>query len=129
MPVTAERTKRIMNAAEAKATQLGLNITICVVDDNGLTKGLLRMDGARFTTVDIAVGKARASAGTGRSNSETAERAGRPVFQFQAIHNGFLFAQGGEPIMENGEFVGAVGISGGTTGQLDEDIAKAGIEA
>ena len=124
MPITAERAKRIMNAAEAKATELGLNVTICVVDENGLTKGLLRMDGARFTTVDVAIGKARACAGTGRSNSETAERAGRPVFQFQAIHNGFLFAQGGEPILEDGGFVGAVGISGGTTGQIDEDIAK-----
>ena len=124
MPITAERAKRIMNAAEAKATELGLNVTICVVDENGLTKGLLRMDGARFTTVDVAIGKARACAGTGRSNGETAERAGRPVFQFQAIHSGFLFAQGGEPILEDDGFVGAVGISGGTTGQLDEDIAK-----
>ena len=127
MLVTVETTKRILNAAEAKAADLGLKVTICVVDENGLTKGLLRMDGARFTTIDIAIGKARACAGTGKSNSETAERAGRPVFQFQAMHNGFLFAQGGEPIMDGDVVVGAVGISGGTTGQLDEDIAKAAL--
>jgi len=127
MLLTAETTKRILNAAEAKATALGLKVTICVVDENGLTKGLLRMDGARFTTIDIAVGKARACAGTGRSNGETAERAGRPVFQFQAMHNGFLFAQGGEPIMDREVVVGAVGISGGTNGQVDEDIAKAAL--
>ncbi len=129
MPITADRTKRILIAAEAKAAELGLNVTIAVVDDNGLTKGLLRMDGARFTTVDIAIGKARACAGTGKSNGETAERAGRPVFQFQAIHNGFLFAQGGEPIFEDGEFVGAVGVSGAPGGQIDEDVAKDALTA
>ncbi len=36
--------------------------------------------------------------------------------------------QGGLPVYRDGEIVGAVGGSGGT-GQEDEDVARAGIEA
>jgi uncharacterized protein GlcG (DUF336 family) len=45
-------------------------------------------------------------------------------------HNGeLIFAQGGLPIRENGELVGAIGVSGGRSGQEDEDIAQAGLDA
>lgn len=127
MPLTAERTKQIIAAAEKKATEMGHAVAVCVVDENGQMKGFLKMDGAWFTTNEIALGKARAAAGTKRSNAETAERAGRPVFQYQLVHDGFVFAQGGEPIFEGGRCIGAVGISGGTAGPQDEEIAKAAI--
>ena len=127
MPLTAERTKQIIAAAEKKATEMGLAISVCVVDENGLTKGFFKMDGAWFTTNEIALGKAKAAVGTKRSNAETAERAGRPVFQYQLVHNGFVFAQGGEPIFEGDRCIGAVGISGAPGGPQDEEIAKAAL--
>lgn len=124
MPLTTMRTKNVIAAAEARASALGHQVAVCVVDVNGLIMGSLKMDGARFTTNDIALGKARACAGTGVSNAEMAERASRPVFQYQLIHQGFIFAQGGEPIFENDEFVGAVGVSGAPGGPSDEVIAR-----
>jgi uncharacterized protein GlcG (DUF336 family) len=43
-------------------------------------------------------------------------------------HNGeMIFAQGGLPIREDGVLVGAVGVSGGQSGQEDEDIAQAAL--
>ncbi len=127
MSLTTKQTKQIMDAAEAKAQEMGFAISVCVVDENGLTKGFLKMDGAWFTTNDIALGKAKAAVGTKRSNSETADRAGRPVFQYQLIHMGAVFAQGGEPIMQDGACIGAVGVSGAPGGPQDEEIAQAAL--
>ena len=127
MAMTAERVMKILAQARAKSAELGLLTTTAVVDENGLLQGLLRMEGARFTTVEIAQGKARGCAGARRPTVEMAERAQRPVFMYQAIHQGFIFAQGGVPITDGDVFVGAVGVSGATDPNDDEAIAYAGL--
>ena len=127
MAMTAERVMKILVQSRAKSAELGLLTTTAVVDENGLLQGLLRMEGARFTTVEIAQGKARGCAGARRPTVEMAERAQRPVFMYQAIHQGFIFAQGGVPIMGGEAFVGAVGVSGATDPNDDEAIAYAGL--
>jgi len=129
MSLSTQKTKQIIDAAEAKALEMGVLISVCVVDENGVMKGFLKMDGAWFTTNDIALGKAKAAVGTRTSNADMADRAGRPVFQFQLVHSGFVFAQGGEPIFEDGACIGAVGISGAPGGPLDEEIARAALGA
>ena len=127
MKLTAERVLQVLNQAHAKAVELDLNITIAVVDDTGKHRGLLSMEKSRFTTIDIAEGKALACAGVQKPTVDVVDRASRPVFMFQMIHDKFIFAQGGVPILENGEFVGACGVSGGNSPQEDEDIAYAGV--
>ena len=127
MAMTAERVMKILAQSRAKSAELGLLTTTAVVDENGLLQGLLRMEGARFTTVEIAQGKARGCAGARRPTVEMAERAQRPVFMYQAIHQGFIFAQGGVPITDGDVFVGAVGVSGATDPNDDEAIAYAGL--
>ena len=127
MAMTAERVTKILAQSRAKSAELGLLTTTAVVDENGLLQGLLRMEGARFTTVEIAQGKARGCAGARRPTVEMAERAQRPVFMYQAIHQGFIFAQGGVPIIDGEAFVGAVGVSGATDPNDDEAIAYAGL--
>lgn len=127
MAMTAERVMKMLAQSRAKSAELGLLTTTAVVDENGLLQGLLRMEGARFTTVEIAQGKARGCAGARRPTVEMAERAQRPVFMYQAIHQGFIFAQGGVPIMDGDAFVGAVGVSGATDPNDDEAIAYAGL--
>ena len=129
MAISEERVLAILNAARAKSAELGLRTTIAVVDDNGLLQGFLRMDGARHNTVHIAQGKAKGCAAAGRPTVEVAERASRPVFVYQAIHHGCIFAQGGVPVLENGEFAGAVGVSGAADPNDDEVIAYAGANA
>ena len=127
MAMTAERVMKILAQSRAKSAELGLLTTTAVVDENGLLQGLLRMEGARFTTVEIAQGKARGCAGARRPTVEMAERAQRPVFMYQAIHQGFIFAQGGVPITDGDVFVGAVGVSGATDPNDDEAIAYVGL--
>jgi uncharacterized protein GlcG (DUF336 family) len=127
MSLTTQQTKQIIDQAVEKAQAMSLAISVCVVDENGLMKGFLKMDGAWFTTNDIALGKAKAAVGTKRSNGQMADRAGRPVFQYQLIHMGAVFAQGGEPIFEGDGCVGAVGVSGAPGGPQDEEIAQAAL--
>ena len=127
MAISEDRVLEILSQARAKSAELGLKTTTAVVDENGLLQGFLRMDGARFTTVEVAQGKARACAGARRPTVEVAERASRPVFMYQAIHQGFIFAQGGVPLMDGDAFVGAVGVSGATDPNDDEAIAYAGL--
>ena len=129
MPLSMTKTQKIIDAAVAKARAMDVLISVCVVDENGLMKGFLKMDGAWFTTNDIALGKARAAVGTRTSNADMADRAGRPVFQFQLVHSGFVFAQGGEPIFEDGSCIGAIGVSGAPGGPLDEEIARVALAA
>jgi len=79
MSITLAASKKALEGAEAKARELGLNITTAVVDTGGVLVGLSRMDGARWMTVHIAVGKAKGSVAYSKPTSELAERAGRPV--------------------------------------------------
>jgi len=127
MSLTTQQAKLIMDTAEAKEQEMVLAISVVAVSYKDQMKGFLKMDGAWFTTNDIALGKAKAAAGTKRSNADTADRAGRPVFQYQLVHIGAVFAQGGEPIFEGDACVGAVGVSGAPGGPQDEEIARAAL--
>jgi hypothetical protein len=75
-------------------------------------------------------GKARASACFGIPSADLTDRAMPPVFRaVMEVEKGeFVPGQGALPIMKNGEFIGAIGGSGGTS-QEDEDAARAGIAA
>ncbi|MFN0072014.1 MAG: GlcG/HbpS family heme-binding protein [Chloroflexota bacterium] len=131
MALTLEQAVTLITAGQAKAREMDRRVTIAVVDPRGDLIAMHRMDGARWTTVQIGRGKAFASVAADESTTLLAERAARPVFQAQMIrHNGeLIFAQGGLPIRENGELVGAIGVSGGKTGPEDEEIAAAALSA
>ena len=130
MPLTLKEAQKMMQAAEACANQLGIKVSISIVDGRGDLVAAARMDGARFFTTDVARGKAMASAIFGQPSAAFAERASMPVFQsLNLMHQGkFVFFQGALPIARSGETLGAIGVSGGTA-QQDEDVAKAGLSA
>jgi uncharacterized protein GlcG (DUF336 family) len=118
--------KAILAAAEAEALAQGWAVTIAVVDDGGHLLGLLRLDGAAAISAQIAPGKA-VTAILGRRDSKGYE---------EMIFNGRVamlsapglpaMLEGGVPIVVEGDFVGAVGVSGVKPDQ-DAQIARAGI--
>jgi uncharacterized protein GlcG (DUF336 family) len=128
--LTLAEAEKILEAAKGKIDDLGVKMSISVVDPRGDLIAMFRTDGASWRTPIISRGKALASACFGLPGAELAERASMPVFQgFMATQGGnFIPGQGGMPVYRNGEVVGAVGGSGGT-GQEDEDVAMAGINA
>jgi uncharacterized protein GlcG (DUF336 family) len=64
--------ERMIVDARAKATELNINLACAVLDIRGDVVAALRMDGASFLNMGVAMAKARASA----SNDEEAARAG-----------------------------------------------------
>jgi uncharacterized protein GlcG (DUF336 family) len=120
--------KRIAAAAEAEALANNWAVTIAIVDDGGHLLWLQRLDGAPPLTAHIAPAKARTAA-IGRRESKVYEEMinkGRVSFLSAPQVNGML--EGGVPIIENGQCLGAVGVSGVKSNQ-DAQVARAGIAA
>lgn len=120
--------KRIAAAAEAEAFANNWAVTIAIVDDGGHLLWLQRLDGAPPLTAHIAPAKARTAA-IGRRESKVYEEMinkGRVSFLSAPEVNGML--EGGVPIIENGQCLGAVGVSGVKSNQ-DAQVARAGITA
>lgn len=123
--------KTILAAAEKKAEELGVPQDIAVVDESGYLIAFTRMDGAKFSAIEIAVNKAFTSAGGRRATRDYKEMAGAggPAFGLHTQLGGrFTIIGGGVPIVVEGQVVGAVGVSSGSAVQ-DHDVAEAGIAA
>ena len=119
---------KMLTAARAKATELGITLSCAIVDVHGDLVAAVRMDGQGFLTMTVAQGKARTSALTGQPSGGLGERGAG----FQAIGTALgqtvLTVQGAVPIVQGGRRVGGIGCSGGT-GQQDEEAARAGLMA
>lgn len=120
--------KAILAAAEAEALAQGWAVTIAVVDEGGHLLGLLRLNGAAASSAALAPGKA-VTAILGRRDSKAYEDmifGGRTAMLSAPGLPAML--EGGVPIVVDGDFVGAVGVSGVRSDQ-DAQVARAGISA
>jgi uncharacterized protein GlcG (DUF336 family) len=124
----------IIDAAMAEARKRNFaRIAVAVLDPGGHVVAFKREDGASFLRFELAHGKAWGALGMGFGTRELAERAGKqPAFigALSAVTQGRMVpSPGGVLITGNdGELLGAVGISG-DTGDNDEVCALAGIAA
>jgi uncharacterized protein GlcG (DUF336 family) len=118
--------KKMLAAAEAAAAKVPVALSCTVVDARADLVAMARMDGARYFTVNVSHGKARASAAFGGPSGGLTQLAGSGIGG--AVGDPVFFLQGAVPLMKNKQLAGAIGCSGGT-GQQDEDAAKAGAAA
>ncbi|MFQ5917115.1 MAG: heme-binding protein, partial [Candidatus Binatia bacterium] len=95
--------KKIIDVGISKAKEMGVNISIAVVNEEGRVISLSRMDGAGFLTPDIAMGKAGAAAAFKRATVEIQTAAESRQAFFSGIstlaHGRFLAGMGGLPIL------------------------------
>ena len=120
--------KSIAAAAEAEALKNNWAVTIAIVDDGGHLLWLQRLDGAAAISAHIAPAKAHTAA-LGRRESKIYEdliNGGRVSLLSAPELKGML--EGGVPIVKDGQYLGAVGVSGVKSNE-DAQIAKAGIAA
>jgi uncharacterized protein GlcG (DUF336 family) len=119
----------VLHAAEKKAAAMGVPECIAVVDASGELLAFSRMDGARPGSIEIALTKARSAA---RRRRPTAEEAGgdalAAVRLALAAQSNVTGIGGGLPIVVDGQTIGAVGVSSGTSDE-DVEVASAGIAA
>src|SRR6202163_3286861 len=124
--ISAELAQKMVDAAVAKAGELGVCENVAILDDGGNLKAFRRMDGAPILCIEMAQSKAY-TALFGVSTQEFFDfiqgdpslLAGIPTLARVAAWGG------GFPIKVNGEIVGAIGLSGAPTVQNDEDCARA----
>ncbi|OZG26148.1 cobalamin adenosyltransferase [Williamsia sp. 1138] len=129
--ITAEAAQAVIAASVAKAVEHGGAFVIVVVDESGVVKASLRMDGAPLVSVQVATDKAYTAAGFGIStdgwfdfiDGDAPLRLGAPTGIDRLVAFG-----GGYPLTADDAIVGAVGVSGGHYSD-DMEIAKAGVEA
>ncbi len=125
--LTLEAAKKIAAAAQVEAKKNNWNVVISVVDDGANLVYLEKMDGTQIGSIEIAQMKAR-----------TAIKMKRPSKVFEDMIAGgrnavlklpdVLGVEGGLPLVVDGQFVGAIGVSGVTSAQ-DGQIAAAGVKA
>jgi uncharacterized protein GlcG (DUF336 family) len=130
MSLTTADAQRILQAAHAKATEMGAKVSISIVDARGDLVAMLRLDGARWHTPVMAQSKAAASSYFGMTSKEVGEKIPQGALQsFMMNESGNIApVQGAVPITRNGEVIGGIGASGASA-QDDEDVARVGANA
>ena len=117
-----------MSACEAAARENGWRVVIAVVDDGGHAILVQRLDGAQWSSIDTAVGKARAATAWKRPTRLLEESINNGRTAFLSISQGMALLQGGVPVEIDGQVIGAIGVSG-VKASDDETIALAGVQA
>ncbi len=129
--ITLEDARRIIAAAEKKATEIGQPSNIAIADAGGNLIAHVRMDGAWIGSIDISIKKAYTARAFDISTKELGElsQSGDQFFGIHASNEGkvMIFA-GGIPLKKNGKIVGAIGVSGGM-GKQDQAVAEAGAKS
>jgi uncharacterized protein GlcG (DUF336 family) len=129
--MTMDKAQLVLQAAVTKAQEIGQPMNVAVVDDGANLKAFTRMDGAWLGSIDIAINKAFTAKAFDISTQDLGSNS-QPGNQFFGIHVSnhtrvMIFA-GGIPLKENGQIVGAVGVSGGS-GVQDQTVAEAAVAA
>ena len=126
--LTQDGARLAAEAAGAEATRRGVWPVAAVVDAAGDLIYLWRPDRAQVASVGVATDKARTAAIYRRPSKDFEEQAsnGRP----SALHLARAVPlQGGIPIVHDGQVVGAIGVSGASSADEDQELAVLGAGA
>lgn len=129
--VSLDAAMRVVDAARAKAEEIGVPMDIAVVDAGNNLTAFARMDDAWLGSIDIAQNKAYTARSFDMSTKDLAPLAqpNQPLYGIEASNDGNLIVfAGGIPLTDDGEVVGAIGVSGGSVEQ-DHEVAEAGVAA
>ncbi|MGW6914848.1 GlcG/HbpS family heme-binding protein [Kitasatospora sp. NPDC054939] len=125
--LTIEAATTAAQAALEAANKAGQHVTVAVVDRNGVTRVLLKGDGAGPQSVESAERKAFTAVSWNAPTSELVKR----LAQAPNLKDipGTLFLGGGAPVQAKGAPVAGIGVAGAPSGDLDEQFAQAGVAA
>jgi len=130
--ITANKALKAVEAAEAKAKELGIAITTCVVNEHGTVIATLKMDGSLVVSPKFAYTKAYTSATLKFPTSALGAYSApnKPYYGLTSLDGGrYTAIAGGLPIQEGDKVVGAVGVGGSADVSQDEECAKAAVAA
>lgn len=126
--ITLEGAKKIAAAAEAEAAKNKWQVAVAIVDEGGHLVYFQRGHEVQTASIEIALQKARSAASFKRPTKafQDALAGGR-----QAVLRipGAMPFLGGLPVQSGGQVIGAIGVSGNTSGEQDEQVAQAALSA
>ena len=130
--ISLEQSNRIIEAIFARGHALGCRpLSVVVVEPGAKVKAFQKEDGSAMMRFEMAYGKAYATLALGRSSSLVRVRTEeRPLFMQYLIRasDDQIFPEGGGMLIrdQDGEVIGAVGVTGDTQ-ERDEELAAHGI--
>jgi len=127
--MSLELATQIAAATVAACQAIGHNVSATVVDRAGSVRAVHRADNAGPHTLDSSLQKAYTSASAKNSTLAMMEIAQKnPAAANLVYMPGFLLLGGGVPIRVGQEVIGAVGVGGAPSGQLDEQCAMTALD-
>lgn len=130
MTLTLDKAEKIIAAAKKKAIKMKVKMNISVVDAGANLVAFVRMDGAWLGSADISLKKAKTARFFDMNSGEIGKlsQPGGPLYNIEHSNGGLISFPGGIPLKnEEGEVIGAIGVSGSTVDN-DHAVAEAGAE-
>ncbi len=131
MTLTLDKAEKIIAAAKKKAIKMKVKMNISVVDAGANLVAFVRMDGAWLGSADISLKKAKTARFFDMNSGEIGKlsQPGGPLYNIEVSNGGLISFPGGIPLKnEEGEVIGAIGVSGSTVDD-DHEVAEAGAAA
>lgn len=123
--LSLESAQRVAQATIDECRKQGYQVSVTVVDRNGIPQVLLRDTLAPPVSVAISKDKAYTSTNFTAPSSGLTRLKDSPLFN----RDGLAIMAGAVLIEAGGQVYGAVGVSGAPGGEIDESCAKAGAAA
>ena len=120
----------LIEGAEEKSREIEVPMCIAVADESGHLIAFTRMDGAKISSISIAIDKAFTGAAARKGTHEYNQLCvpGQPTFGIHVTNQGrFSIIGGGLPIVMDDDVVGGIGLSSGTAGQ-DQVVAQGAVD-
>ena len=129
--LTTEAIQAMLDAAIARARELDIKVHISVMDSSANLAGWITCAGAPVIAATTARRKSFTAVNTGMPTSEwKAYTSSVPDEERMIVESieGYISADGGLPVIEDGIVLGGIGVSGASQ-EADEDVAQAAVRA
>ena len=126
LKLTSDGALKLLQAAIAKAKEMGVPQCISIVDPGGHLLAFARMDGAFSQSIDTSLMKAMTAASYGKPTGDI--EAGIDLKLAIATKGKRINLPGGLPVIVDGHILGGIGVGSGT-GEQDRQVANAALAA
>lgn len=128
--ITLPAAQALLAAAVARAQEIGVPMSVAVVDESGVLKAFARMEGNSLASVEIVQAKAFTAAAFRTPTHVLAERNQDDPVRIASLTDlpRVTLLGGGLPITHENGVIGGIGVGGGSP-QQDIDVAEAALSA
>ena len=127
-PINLETARKVLAAAEAEAVKQKWPVAIAVLDSAGYLVAFHRLDNTQLGSIEVAMEKAKTAVLYRRPTKVFEDRLAAGGGDVKLLKLPGLPLEGGIPIIQGGNIIGAIGVSGVQSTQ-DAQVATAGTKA